>query len=296
MQYRIKHSTCYDYEKAVSFGDHFLYLRPQDGPCHKVESFITKCEPQAKLRWLRDSYNNLVLAANFGLTEYTQMRVDCEILLTLKKENPFNFVLDRDAKRYPFNYHKDDIQALQPYLHKSAQSGAEHVLDWFYTAVPNPNGSDNLVQFLIDLNTAIRRDIAYEQRDEEGIQSPSETLAKRQGSCRDMAVLFIAVCQQLGFAARFVSGYLYVPPGEDRKGYNMESARGSMHAWAEVYLPGAGWKGFDPTNAVLTSHYSIPTATASQPLRVNPIQGKYFNKGQVPSQMHIDLTITEVAQ
>jgi len=191
-------------------------------------------------------------------------------------------------------YHQHEQLALSPYLCSTPQPGASKALDWFYTAVKNPNQADNIVSFLSEINQAVFESIAYERRDEEGIQTPDETLAKHTGSCRDMAVLMIAVVRQLGLAARFVSGYLYDPPSDEDGEHIFNRAHGSMHAWLEIYLPGAGWKGFDPTNGILANHFFIPTAVASDPVHANPIQGRYYHDEQVPSHMEIELNIEEI--
>lgn len=285
----IDHTTHYRYTLPVNFGDHSVYLRPRETQSSRVLDFSLETSLPSKIRWVRDCFNNMVAVANFGLQESDTLNFHCKMTVELAEENPFDFILEQRASAFPFAYNERERSALQPYLGTGIAPGSSKVLDWFYHAVENPNGSPDCIGFLLDINTAIRRDIGYERRDDEGIQLADETLEKRTGSCRDMAELFIQTCRQLGLAARFVSGYLYVPPEEEEN-----RAEGSMHAWAEIYLPGAGWKAFDPTNGVLADHLFLPSAVANRPEWVNPIQGKYFQKQHVASHLHVDLKIEEL--
>ncbi len=294
MKLSIDHKTHYRYDAPVSYGDHALYLRPREGLGLRVESFSLETSLASKVRWVRDCFNNVVAVANFGLVESAELDFHCCMTIEVDEENPFDFILDSRATAFPFAYNERERSALQPYLESVVSPGAGKALDWFFHAVENPNGSPDCIGFLLDINSAVCRDINYERRDDEGTQTPDETLELKKGSCRDMAQLFISVCRQLGLAARFVSGYLYVPPEADGSEAIDNRAAGSMHAWAEIYLPGAGWKGFDPTNGVLANHLYLPTAVANQPEWVNPIQGKYFQKSRVASHLQVDLNIKEI--
>lgn len=295
MRLKIEHTTEHKYGASVSFGDHKVYLRPLDSHRREVHSFAVETHPASIQRWVRDAYGNLVLVCNFGLETNQALKFSATMEVSIIEENPFDFILESYATSYPFAYQAPDVTSLLPFMSKGSQKGALRILDWFYTAVPQPLNHSDVVQFLSDLNTAVFRDIGYTRRDEEGIQEPDTTLEKRTGSCRDMAVLFIAVVRQLGFAARFVSGYLYDPPSKGSETEHLfNRAVGSMHAWAEVYLPGAGWKGFDPTNGILSNQYFVPSAVSHDPLTVSPIQGKYFAEGPVSSDLSVDLKIEEV--
>lgn len=295
MKLSIKHSTRHRYEHPVSFSDHALFLRPLDSHRRHVSRFEVATTPESKQRWVRDAYGNMVLNCNFGLTESTELAFDTRIELELQEDNPFDFILASHATAYPFSYREPDLSSLQSYLAAGVGAGAHKALDWFYQAVPDPLQHRDLVQFVSDINHAVRRDIRYVRRDEEGIQEPDTTLQLAAGSCRDMAVLFIAVLRQIGFAARFCSGYLYDPPVGPGGEHVYNRAVGSMHAWAEVYLPGAGWKGFDPTNGILASSYFIPCAVSHDPKFIEPIQGQYFSKTPVASTMEVALNMEEMA-
>lgn len=291
MKLQIEHLTKHRYERSVSFNDHALFLRPLDSHRRHVSRFEVQTTPASSQRWVRDAYGNLVLRCNFGLTESKVLAFKTMIELSVDEDNPFDFILESYATAYPFRYREPDLSSLKSYLDAQATTGAAKSLDWFYTVVPHPSTHPDVVQFLSDLNAAIRREIRYVRRDEEGIQNPDTTIQLQSGSCRDMAVLFIAILRQLGFAARFCSGYLYVPSAEEGGTFSENRAEGSMHAWAEVYLPGAGWKGFDPTNGILANSFFIPCGVSHDPQNVNPIQGCYYSKRPAASTMEVDLKI-----
>ncbi|MGB0744416.1 MAG: transglutaminase family protein [Opitutales bacterium] len=295
MKIFVQHRTAHSYNGEVSFGDHSLFLRPNDSHRRRVHSFSVMTNPESTQRWVRDVYGNIVLVCNFGLQTAQSLSFEAEMLVELEDENPYDFILDSHATAFPFDYTTKEQQALLPFLGRAAKPGELRVLDWFYSAVEQPLQHPSIVQFLSSLNEAVRRDITYLARHEEGIQDPDTTLKLRSGSCRDMAVLFISTVRQLGLAARFVSGYLYDPPVEGSGEHIFNRAIGSMHAWVEVYLPGAGWKGFDPTNGILANNFFIPTAVSHDPLAINPIQGAYYSKVQVGSTLTTDLELKEVA-
>ena len=289
MKIAVDHLTEYRYERPVNFGEHSVYLRPRESQTIHVESFELACRPEGKVRWVRDCFNNVVAVVSFGLDEATFLSFDCRMTFDVSEENPFDFILEGRASEFPFGYDDRERSALRPYL-EPEESERWRVLDWAREVLGDPSKPRETISFLTDLNLAINRRIAYERRDDEGTQTPNETLERGRGACRDMAELFVATSRHLGLAARFVSGYLYEPPRPDGSAaFNV--AAGSMHAWAEVYLPGAGWRGFDPTNGLLTNHQFLPAAVASRPEWVSPIQGQYFHPGEVMSQMHVSLNI-----
>ncbi len=296
MKLSIHHRTCYNYSAPVSFGDQHVFLRPRDSNVLVVESFALETSPASRQRWVRDAFNNIVLVTNTGLVTASELVLDCRMIVRSLESNPFDFVLEPYATGYPFDYEARERTALAPAV-ETPVPGSDSVLPWFRASVPSPDGHSDVVNFLSGLNETVRSSIQYERRDEEGIQSPDETLRERRGSCRDMAMLFIAACRQLGLAARFVSGYLYdAPPADTAAGtdggeFGFNRAVGSMHAWAEVYLPGAGWKGFDPTNGILANAFFVPAAVAIDPSSVSPVQGNYYSPIAVKSSVTVDLEI-----
>lgn len=294
MKLHIKHLTRHRYTGPVSFSAHSLFLRPLEGHLRRVHRFTVNTIPPSSQNFVRDVDGNTVLKCNFGLTESNILEFLTEIEVEINEDNPYDFLLESYALGYPFTYVGADVKALQPYLFDVASEEENQVLDWFNKAVPSPAKHPDIVAFLTDLNHAIRRDITYVRRDEEGIQTPDTTLALRSGACRDMAALFISTVRKLGLAARFVSGYLFVIPREDTDDQTYNRAAGSMHAWAEVYLPGAGWKGFDPTNGILANSFFISTAVSHSPEVVDPIQGNYFSKQATDSVLEVQLDLEEI--
>lgn len=295
MKIAITHLTRHEYQAPVSFSPHALFLRPLDSHLRHVSEFQVETVPASTQRWVRDAYGNVVLVCSFGLTESTVLEFRTRIEVTLTDDNPFDFILDAHATSYPFQYREPELKALLPYVGSRGRTpGAVRVIDWVHGPVGAPKSHADVVQFLSDINGAVRREIAYVRRDEEGIQTPDTTLELKTGSCRDMAVLFVSAVRKLGFAARFVSGYLFDPEvGDGEHAFNR--AVGSMHAWAEVYLPGAGWKGFDPTNGILANSHFVPSAVSHEPSSVDPIQGNYFSKEPTSSTMEVELVIEEIS-
>ncbi len=294
MKIVVDHLTEYRYEQVVGFGEHSLYLRPRESQTIHVESFELSSQPAGKVRWVRDCFNNVVAVVSFGLEKSSLLSFHCRMAFEVAEENPFDFILESRASNFPFTYDAREKSALRPYL-EAEELERWRVLEWARAALGDLSKPRETFSFLTDLNLAIHRQIRYESRDEEGTQTANETLDRRCGSCRDMAEFFVATSRQLGLAARFVSGYLYEPPRPDGA-TTFNVAAGSMHAWAEVYLPGAGWRGFDPTNGLVADHHFLPAAVANRPEWVSPIQGQYFHVGGVASRMQVALTIEEARE
>ncbi|MEM7436954.1 MAG: transglutaminase family protein [Myxococcota bacterium] len=286
MKIEVDHLTEYHYDSPVTFGEHSVYLRPRESQTLRVKQFTLESEPHGKLRWVRDCFNNIVAVFNYGLEQSSTLSVHCRMVFDVSEENPFDFIVESRATEFPFSYDEREKSALRPYL--GANEGEQEAVGEWLRGTLDGTPCDT-VALLTSLNQVVYTGIAYERRDEEGVQTPSETLARRKGSCRDMAELFVTASRQLGFAARFVSGYLYEPTDESSESSNR--AAGSMHAWAEVYLPGAGWRGFDATNGILTDHHFITAAVANRPAWVAPIQGRYFHESTVGSRMHVVLRV-----
>lgn len=295
MKLRIEHMTRHKYSGPVSFSTHSLYLRPIEGHLRRVHHFSVNTIPPSTQNFVRDVDGNTILKCNFGLTESDVLEFCTTIEVEINEDNPYDFLLESYALQYPFFYQGADLKSLIPFLLDKVLENESSVLDWFHQAVPSPEKHPDIVLFLTDLNQAIRRDISYVRRDEEGIQSPNMTLSLRSGACRDMAALFISAARQLGLAARFVSGYLYVVSNNCDDQYLLNRAAGSMHAWAEVYLPGAGWKGFDPTNGILANSLFISAAVSHLPEVVDPIQGHYYSNITTNSVLDVQLKIEELS-
>ena len=287
MRILIQHTTRYTYPEEVQFTPHRILLRPRENPSLRVLSMDLKIEPAASIKWMADSFENQIAVAYFEAPS-SAIHIEATILTELLTDNPFDFIIEPYAENYPFSYNPDERKALSPYLEVGSPSSSAKVLPWIWKEFPQLPGQS--LDLLTQLNRRIHERFQYQRRDEEGVQNPDETISLGSGSCRDFARLFTEACRQLGFAARFVSGYLYDPP--TGSGHFQNVAEGSMHACAEVFLPGAGWKGFDSTNGMLANQYFIPCAVANEPKLTSPIQGSFYHaQMRVPSTMEVSLNL-----
>jgi len=260
---RLTHTTRYQYDRAVQLGPQLIRLRPAPHTKATIQSYALTVVPESHhLHWQQDAYANYqarVLVPD--LTDRFEMQVVC--VANLVPVNPFDFYLEPQAEQVPLHYLDRDGQGLAPYLNvePSAQGFTGLFYDFFSSVVTSRQPT---IEFLVGLNHRIQRECRYLVRHEPGIQSPEETLRKGCGSCRDLAWLEIQVLRRLGLAARFVSGYWIQADSP----YASE-----LHAWTEVYVPGAGWIGLDPTAGVLAGQGHIPLACAPEPSGAAPIEG-----------------------
>ena len=284
---RLSHLSRYDYSKSVGFSAHALYLRPRETPRQRLHSFELKISPDARVVATRDMQENPLDWAYFPVeSRCATLEFRTEFFVETLDTNPFDFLLKPAALTFPFEYDFAEKFALAPCLTPPLDPAP--LQSWLAQHLPNP--PKETVSFITELNTAVHRSLQYTRRDAAGIQSSTDTLNLGSGSCRDYAVLFIELCRLQGLAARFVSGYLYEPPPAD----GSPPLPPAMHAWAEVYLPGAGWRGLDPTHAVLCDDAFIPVAHAALAKTVNPIQGGFYATGPVTSTLHHELTIEKL--
>ena len=264
-RYRILHRTAYVYSGPVQLGSHSLRLRPREGHDLRIESSLMAIQPEASLLWHRDVEGNSVAIATFA-SPANQLRIESTLIVQQYDQQPLNFLVEDYALNYPFAYNLDDLPVLYAYLPAPPGRAEEELARWT-ASVWQPGEAIESYALLQRLNLAIHSQISYRGREEPGVQTPSETLIKASGSCRDLAYLFMEVAKQLGFAARFVSGYSCTTFAANDAG--------STHAWAEVFLPGAGWKGFDPTRGAIVGGDHIPVAVGRLPNCVPPIAGSF---------------------
>jgi transglutaminase-like putative cysteine protease len=275
MKLKVSHLTRYEYDREVSFSPHLLYMRPRDSATLRVNSFHFNISPEAKIVWTRDYYDNLLAWAHFW-ERSTTLSIRAEFEVETSDTNPFDFILKPYAFNFPFEYEESHKFNLSPYLappFDETQARLRNWLDEHFVDRPKET-----VPFLVALNSLVHDSLSYTRRYERGIQPSTTTLRLGTGSCRDYAVLFVELCRTLGLAARFVSGYQFDPSPD-------APSEGAMHAWAEVYLPGAGWKGLDPTHGMFCDEHFIPVAHAAIAESVNPIQGSYYSPDPIPSKL-----------
>lgn len=278
---KIVHRTYYNFAGTVQLSPHRLLLRPREGHAVHIESSTLKTTPAATLHWLRDAYDNSVAIAAFD-TPANQLAIESEVIVQHYDERPLDFLVADHAVNYPFTYEAESHPILQPYtqLQMSADGGALRAwVERFW----RPGEAVQTYALLERLCLGINQTLTYQIREEPGVQAAAETLWCGTGSCRDFANLFMEAVRLLGLAARFVSGYLHAPAS----GWNY----GATHAWTEVYLPGAGWKGFDPTIGEVAGSKHIAVAVARLPESVSPVAGSYF--GPPGASLDVGVWVTE---
>jgi transglutaminase-like putative cysteine protease len=279
---KILHRTYYNFRAPVQLQPHRLLLRPREGPGLHIESLRLDLTPTAQLRWLRDAYDNSVAMASFGAPT-SHLAIVSECIVQQFDETPLDFLVADFAVHYPFRYDADSAEILHPYLHSPPQAEQAALAEWVHRYW-QPGEPVQTYGLLARLCAAISQSLTYQIREQPGVQSPLETLARGIGSCRDFANLFMEAARFLGLATRFVSGYLNSPFVDGRSG--------STHAWAEVYLPGAGWKGFDPTSGEIAGSRHIAVAVARLPEMVSPVTGAFV--GPPGSDLTVGVWVSEL--
>ena len=271
IQVALHHRTQYKYDRPVSLGPQVIQLRPAPHCRTPILGYALDVTPQDHvLHWQFDSLVNHIARVIFP-DRTSIFALDVRLLADLTPINPFDFVLDPGYESFPFAYSEELANDLEPYR---AVNPAGPRLRSFVDSISR--GKQSTVSFLVGLNGRVRSEIGYTMRLEHGVQSCEQTLGQRSGSCRDSAWLLVRICRELGLAARFVSGYLIQladedqPPGEST-GPKTDTA--DLHAWTEVFLPGAGWIGLDPTSGLFAAEGHIPLACAPTPSQAAPIGG-----------------------
>ena len=279
-RYKIIHRTYYNYSADVTLGMHKLLLRPRESHELRIESFVLKCTPEAKVLWYRDVEDNSVAMAEFNQT-VRQLIIESEVILQQHNESPLDFIVSDHAISYPFAYKPDEQFLLSPYRVLPDQESRELLNAWI-SNVWQAGQDIQTYSLLQGLVAYIYTTLSYKVREEPGVQSVQQTLRLGSGSCRDFAFLFMEAVRCLGLAVRFVSGYLYAPL--------MSDLAGATHAWAEVYLPGGGWKGFDPTIGDIVGKDHIPVAVSRLAESVPPVSGSF--SGAADSSMEVGVWVT----
>lgn len=269
MLLNIRHSTTYYYRQSVKFGPHRLLLRAIEGHDVQIRKSGLRISPAARVRWLRDVFGNSIAIAELA-SPASQLEIHSSLTVEQFNTDPFEFVLSENALSLPFIYEPFEAFDVAPYCQIQHPNDADAVRRWMRPFL-SAGGTARTMEFFTAVNKSVPLFFSYIPREEPGVQSPGETLKKRSGSCRDFALLLMEAARQLGVAARFVSGYLCRALGDETAGV----AQDSTHAWAEVYLPGAGWKGFDPTSGTLAADLHVRTSVARVPDQANPITGSF---------------------
>ena len=276
---RIKHRTEYLFPAQVTLNTHRLLLRPREGHDVRIESSKLEIIPAYNIKWLRDVFDNSLAVVSF--TERSNdLIITSEVVIQHYDEAPLDFLIEDYAVNYPFQYALSEQVDLASFQQQVFINERQIINDWLQQV--GLSGMETFAM-LVKLNQAINTQFQYRMREEAGVQPPSQTLAQRSGSCRDYATLFIEACRCLGLASRFVSGYLHAPA--------TEAGNATTHAWAEIYLPGTGWKGFDPTTGEVTGKRHIAVAVARDPEAVPPVSGSFIGPGSALPTMRVNVQV-----
>jgi transglutaminase-like putative cysteine protease len=270
----VRYETAYRYATPVNFSTHEIRLFPRGDVFTQVHRLKFETNSGAHVRFARDAFDNCVAACSFPEPAH-ELRFQLELDLALEKKNPFDFLLRDEAARVPFSYSPDLRRVLAPFLRKEAGPPLE-IPRWEF---PERGALRPTVTVLVELNERLHECVGYERREEGQARPPVETLRLGRGACRDVALLLAAALRQHGLAARLTSGYLREAESESRR------AEGSLHAWTEVYLPGAGWVGMDGTNGIFANHNFISAAVGINPADVTPIDGSFYPRQVTAPQM-----------
>jgi transglutaminase-like putative cysteine protease len=284
MKIRIQHRTTYRYAAPVRLGPHRVMVRPREGHDLHIESSILTIRPAHLTHWMRDVNGNSIALVDF--TERSnELMIYSELVLDHYDSDPLDFRVEPYAVQYPFVYDPWTLPELTAFTHIVFPADAERVREWL-GQFWQPGKLVETVSLLKRLNRFIKETFTYTRRHEYGVQRPARTLEKNSGSCRDFATLFIEACRSWGLAARFVSGYMLCEA--------TEAGHASTHAWAEVYLPGAGWKGFDPTSGTMVGSQHVAVAVSRHPEAATPIAGSFIGVPTVYLGIEVDVKLEQL--
>ena len=270
----LNHVTHYRYDRPINLGPQVVRLRPAPHSRTRILSYSMRVEPAGHfINWQQDPQSNYLARLVFP-DKTTSFRIEIDLVAEMAVLNPFDFFLEPSAEHYPFAYDPEAARELAPYMIKAPELKDAPVFQAYLASLSREKTPTN--DWLVSLNQKLQRDIGYLVRMEPGVQTPEETLVNASGSCRDTGWLLVQLMRHLGVAARFVSGYL-IQLKSDVKSLDGPSGTEidftDLHAWCEVFLPGAGWIGLDPTSGLLAGEGHIPLACSPEPGSAAPVSG-----------------------
>lgn len=289
--YDLEHVTTYRYCNPVTFGEHRAIFLPGNGYSGRILSYSLETNVPCTIRWMKDTLSN-----NVALLSFAESATELAVTYRFQGEHfgikaATEFPLDRRAMDVPVQYESDEWVDLAAFMRPHAADSDGQVAAWAKRFVAGDQ--DNTLDVLTRMMEAIWSTLTYQARDTEGTQSPEETLRLKSGTCRDYAWLMIEALRRLGFACRFVSGYLY-DEALDGGDVGMVGA-GATHAWLQVYLPGAGWRSYDPTNRITAGFDLIQVAIARHPAQVMPLSGSWSGQPDDYLGMDVEVTVHKLA-
>jgi transglutaminase-like putative cysteine protease len=287
----IHHKTEYRYDRPVAFGEHRIMLRPRDGHDLRVLKGTLEIEPKpASLRWIHDVFGNSVAIATFDARAKT-LTFSSTATVEHNPAEEFALTADDPAYFYPFLYDDEELADLVQFI--TPQYGdPDGDLSAWARGFLDEQGMTPTFNILSGMTHGIRKAFTYRKRHEHGTQHPLDTLQTRSGTCRDYALFMIEALRRLGIAARFVSGYLFIP-GDRAHGY---VGGGSTHAWVQVYLPSAGWIEFDPTNGIIGTRDLVRVAVARDPRQAVPLHGTYMGSADAFIGMDVSINVVSASE
>ena len=292
----IRHVTTYRYRQPVAFGEHRMMLRPRDSHDQKVIEASLEINPEpSSLRFTEDAFGNHVAIARFDGSA-TELSFESIVSLEHSPADASDFDLAEAARRFPVDYRADELPDLAHCIQRRHPDPDDEVGRWARQFL-HAGGSMGTLELLVRLCQGVHQGFLYRRREAKGIQQPFETLRLGHGSCRDFALLMIEAARSLGLAARFVSGYLAVPfePSEEpASGGAVNPARGATHAWAQVYLPVAGWIDFDPASGSVGKAALVTVAVVRDPDQALPLHGTFIGSASDPLGMEVHVSVTSV--
>jgi len=285
---RVEHTTTYRYRTPVQLTEHRLMLRPHDSHDLRLnDATLGLTPPAARLRWAHDVFGNSIC-----LVDFAEARADTLNIVSLLDLEHYpsqaDVLLDPAAETYPFRYAAEETPDLAPLIVRQSPDPHRTVDAWARRFLARAAQTRTL-PLLVAMTEAIKADFKYEARDAEGTNAPLVTLATGRGACRDLALLMMEAVRALGFAARFISGYVYDAALVDSAAPVVGG--GATHAWCAIYLPGAGWVEFDPTNGLIAGRNLIRVSVARTPEQAVPVSGGFVGKPNDFLALDVDVTV-----
>lgn len=285
--FSVRHVTEYRYKRPVEFAEHRLMFRPRDSFDQRLlEATLSVYPEPAYVRWIHDVFGNCVTLVGVKKSSNT-LRFESHIRLDHTAQVALDLTVQEDALTYPFAYDPDELPDIVQTIERQHPDPGGEVERWARQFVRIGQQTET-GRLLMTMCYAIRESFSYARRLERGTQTPIQTLQLRRGTCRDFALFMMEAARSLGFAARFVTGYIYVP---DRDG-STTLGGGATHAWCQIYIPGAGWVEFDPTNGIVGNRDLIRVAVARNSLQAIPLTGRYNGDRADYESMFVQVNVT----